>query len=171
MLGSGLAVVKLKARLAEIQDEREMLMSNLARLTDNRTQMRAELEALRDRLGSLPTIDTHGDVSAAFVAAWHAMTYEQRKSLLREIVSSIQLEETAILVTFRAGISIPVPRVAAGRRKPDITEPLLRLGFGLPGTEPPSGSSLLSNGARVGNGTGTEACRFQEPVRRDRGDL
>jgi hypothetical protein len=40
-----------------------------------------------------------------FTLAWHAMSYEERRGLLREIVSSIQLQENAIRVNFQAGIS------------------------------------------------------------------
>ncbi len=120
LLGSGLAVERIKDLVSAIQTKREQLSAELAHLSRDRSSRRAELESLRDRLNRIQAPTATEDYGAFFTFAWGAMSFEQRRGLLRELVESIRLGDDHMVITFKAGLRVPVPTLA-GRRKADLT--------------------------------------------------
>jgi DNA invertase Pin-like site-specific DNA recombinase len=164
---------RAKPKLADLARQREQLQAAQARLADDGTKLRSDLESLRNRLFTLgldiETV-THASIER-FLAAWHEADIEDKRWLLHDTTTRIDLHDGKLPnpaidwnagyleLTFKAGITIPVP-FYAGRR--DSVSKILRgEGFGRPATEAPSAFKPIVGKRAGGARTVPASSRFR----------
>lgn len=121
-------------RLAELKEKRESLEARALLLANDGAGLRKALADLRDDVAAWGLIakEVFGvDGVEAISWAWAAAPVEAQRSLVERLVERVELHKDEIKISFRAGITIPVP-IISGQRERRFAPALETLGFGKP---------------------------------------